>query len=402
MKINFAALLGASLILFGVGVHAQSNYPNGTVTEPRQTTNQPARTLGTQDASTQSDSVRTIANVCGNGATNWPTCTITTTGTENQTIACAAPQVGSINQSRTVTYVNGVATSYGAWTTTSSNCSTPSTTTTGTENQTLNCPAPQTGTIDQTRTVTYVNGVATSYSPWTTVTSNCANNTSGTETQTISCPAPQTGSIAQSRTVTYSNGVATSYGPWTTTSSNCVNTTTNNESQTINCPAPQTGNIWQTRTVTYTNGVQTSATPWTDNGNNCVTPPPTCTPTGVDKCEGVNFVTRNACTGDIWNVVWNSPTCGGCTPTNVTACEGDNSVTRNSCDNTIVSVNWGACYVAPPDPLVTVYQFSYCNTNVSTFQIPQSQSGPYSGCSPWGTTDYACVVQWSGSGACGL
>lgn len=344
-----------------------------------------ARTLGSQDATNQQDSVRTPSGppACTNGATNWPTCTITTVSTESQVLACPPPQTGAITQQRSVTYVNGAVTSTGAWNTVSNTCAIPAVVTTGSETQTLSCPAPQTGSIDQQRSVTYTNGVATSYGAWTTTSNTCTSGpviTTGTENQTIACPAPQTGTITQQRTVTYSNGVPTSYGAWTTTSNSCSAgpvITTQNESQTIACPSPQSGTIWQSRTVTYTNGVQTSATSWTNTGDNCTNPPPVCVSTGVTACEGPNLVTRDSCSGSILGVGWSVPPCytpPACVATAVAACEGDNRVTRDSCTGSILGVDWGACAPPPPDPLVTVTACVCGGASCGSVVVPQSQA----------------------------
>ena len=132
-------------------------------------------------------------------------------------------------------------------------CTPPATTNTAitravaNENQTLACPAGQTGSITQTRTRTE----------------------SGTRRTTWTCPGP-TSSTSDIWSGSYT------YGAWTTTSNTCVAACTPpaatntaitravaNENQTLACPAGQTGSITQTRTRTE-NG--TRRTTWTCPG----------------------------------------------------------------------------------------------------------------------------------------
>ena len=215
------------------------------------TTQEPTQTIGLREAATQNDSVQRIGSA------------IPVVTNENRSIACPAPQTGSITETRTVTNTNGVI-RYGTWTEVSRTCAMPVVITTNNETRNLSCPAPQVGSITQTRTVTLTNGVATGATAWVTTSNTCATPTVTTyvpETRTVACPAPQTGSIVQSRTVTMINGVATAWSVWTNVSNTCTSApviTTATESMSNACPAPQSGSIFYQRTVTYTNGVATS------------------------------------------------------------------------------------------------------------------------------------------------
>ena len=254
---------------------------------------EPHRLLGNQTAAAQRDSVQ---DVYGANAR------VIRTSSESRTLSCPAGMLGSITESRQVrTDGNGLVT-YGAWSTVSDTCVAPPVVvpvlTTSTENQTLACPAPQTGSIFQSRTVNYTNGTPTSYGAWATTSSTCVGPsviTTGTENQTLACPAPQTGTIWQSRTVTYTNGTPTSYGAWADTGNNCTTPiappviTSSIENQTIACPAPQTGNIYQSRLITYTNGMISSIGAWADGGNTCVTPVITPTPPPPPPAEVPRF-----------------------------------------------------------------------------------------------------------------
>lgn len=105
-----------------------------TTQEGGQAPRESARTLGNQSATTQSDSVRQPSGppACTNGASNWPACTITTTRTESRSYACPAPQSGMITETRTVTVVNGVDGTATAWQYSSDNCASPAPTPTPT------------------------------------------------------------------------------------------------------------------------------------------------------------------------------------------------------------------------------------------------------------------------------
>lgn len=70
-----------------------------------------------------------VVDQCPNGASNYPTCTfppagpVITYGTDTQTLTCLPPSVGaSTQQTRTITYTNGVPTAYGSWTGPSPQC----------------------------------------------------------------------------------------------------------------------------------------------------------------------------------------------------------------------------------------------------------------------------------------
>ena len=145
---------------------------------------------------------------------------------ENQVVACPAGQTGSITQTRTRTE-NGTRTTswtcpgptsstadtwlgtynYGGWTQTGNTCvaactpppstNAPITRSVANENQTVACPAGQTGSITQTRTRTE----------------------NGNRRTTWTCPGP-TSSTTDTWLGTYN------YGGWTTTSNTCVATPT--------------------------------------------------------------------------------------------------------------------------------------------------------------------------------
>jgi hypothetical protein len=202
---------------------------------------------------------------------------------ENRSLACPAPQIGSISQVRTVTLTNGVPTAWSSWSTTSNTCASAPVITYTTETQTLACPPPQTGSIVQSRTVTRTNGVATAWAAWTTTSNTCTVApvyTTSTENQSYPCPPPQTGTIFESRTLYYTNGVLTSIGGWTSAGNTCAVPapviTTNTEYQNFACPPGWVGSgTSQQRTVTYVNGAMSSVTPWVTTNYDCtVVPPP--------------------------------------------------------------------------------------------------------------------------------
>jgi len=225
--------------------------------------------------------------VCANGASNYPLCTfdpggpVITQQTETQILSCPAPSVGaSVTQTRTVTYTNGVATAYGAWSGGTPVCTGGPRITYQTVTQTLTCTPPSVGApTQQERTITYTDGVPTAYGSWTGPFPTCTGVTTGTETQTLTCPPPSVGApTQQSRIVTYSNGVPTAYGAWTGPSPTCTapsDITFSSERQTLACPAGMVGSgTVQTRQVTYTNGVPTAYGAWTTVSNDCRPPEP--------------------------------------------------------------------------------------------------------------------------------
>lgn len=106
-----------------------------------------------------------------------------------------------------------------------------------TETQTLACPPGQVGTQEQQRAGYCSTSPGGAYEAWETprmtgwtLTSNTctACPAPATETQTLACPVGQTGSIVQSRTVSYNCPAGTTvlppptYSGWTTTSNTCA------------------------------------------------------------------------------------------------------------------------------------------------------------------------------------
>ena len=178
-------------------------------------------------------------SVCQNGASNFPTCTfppggpVITQQTETQTLTCPAPTVGApVTQTRIVTYSDGVATAYSAWSGGNPVCSGGGAVITyQTDYQTLSCQPPSVGaSTQQSRTLTFTNGALSDVGPWSGPTPQCTTPTvpSGPvittvpENQTLACPAGYSGSgVVQTRQVTYTNGIPSAYGPWTTVASDC-------------------------------------------------------------------------------------------------------------------------------------------------------------------------------------
>mgnify|MGYP000585451825 CR=1 FL=1 len=109
-----------------------------------------------------------------------PTGPVIVTTWENQTQPCPPPQTGTMWQIRQVVTTDGVA-AYGAWMPNGDTCSGPvapppsaPVITYVPENQTLACPTGYSGSgVVQTRQVTYTDGVATAYSAWTTLSMDC-------------------------------------------------------------------------------------------------------------------------------------------------------------------------------------------------------------------------------------
>lgn len=197
---------------------------------------------------------------------------------QNQTLNCPSGQVGSITQNRT--YNCSGEGNWNPWITTSNTCvACPAP-----ESQALSCPSGQVGTISQSRT--YNCSGQGSWGAWTT-TSNTCTACPAPESRTQDCSAGQYGAITQSRSFTCSG--QGNWGNWTTTSNTCAAcpaATTASETQWVNvsvaCPSGQLGtNAWQkeqkrTRSVSYSCPAGTRSMPgatygswsaWTDTGS---------------------------------------------------------------------------------------------------------------------------------------
>lgn len=115
---------GNSVLIWGDGCSAYG--PKTPVGQSTTVTNQSLYKTGYEGSATflcSNGNWKIQTEVCNMQATNVPTSTptsVTTTETQNQ--VCPADQTGSIQQQRTVTTTNGVS-SYGAWSTVSNNCS---------------------------------------------------------------------------------------------------------------------------------------------------------------------------------------------------------------------------------------------------------------------------------------
>ena len=109
-----------------------------------------------------------------------------------------------------------------------------------------------------------------------------------TQDQTVACPAGQTGSIVQRRTLNVGNvcGVNSAYTEISNTCRATPSCTETTETKTVNCPAGQTGIITQSRQVNVGNVCGTNSA-FVETGNTCRIPPAnTCTFNGVTLTEG--------------------------------------------------------------------------------------------------------------------
>lgn len=104
------------------------------------------------------------------------------------------------------------------------------------ENQTLPCPPPMTGTMWQSRQVVTTNGVP-AYGAWTPAGDTCAGSVvvappagppaapvvyTAQENQVLACPVGYSGTgSVQTRMVTYTDGVPTAWGAWVLSAPDC-------------------------------------------------------------------------------------------------------------------------------------------------------------------------------------
>jgi hypothetical protein len=101
----------ALLILFATSIAGAQSYTNNDYQRPTTQQVEPTRTLGQRDANNQGDSVQDV-NGSNLRASSY---------TETQTVACPAPQTGSMTQSRVVS-VSGGRVVPGTWNTVFSTC----------------------------------------------------------------------------------------------------------------------------------------------------------------------------------------------------------------------------------------------------------------------------------------
>lgn len=117
--------------------------------------------------------------------------------------------------------------------------------TTSSQDQTLSCPAHQSGTIYQRRTSSCPDPYGSAvWGDWQTTANTCTQDpptcSTSSQTQTLSCPAHQHGSITQTKTSScpdpYGSPV---WGGWSTTSDTCAwdaaTCSTSSESRTLSC-----------------------------------------------------------------------------------------------------------------------------------------------------------------------
>ena len=158
------------------------------------------------------------------------------------------------------------------------------------------CPVGQLGTITESRTLTYTCPAPTGsptieHSEWAVSENTCAPicvaPAPTTTPQTLACPSGQLGQIVQEQTTTWTcpaptgSPTSTTSG-WTTTSNTCapacVAPPSTTEPRTMECPAGQWGRIVQEQTTTWTcpapTGSPTSTTSgWAEISNTCASCP---------------------------------------------------------------------------------------------------------------------------------
>ena len=234
--------------------------------------------------------------VTGSWTTTSQNCTgggLPCTGTQPataQTISCTAPQTGSLTQGRTVS-CDGTTGSWiaGAWNTTATTCTTPPAgcpaASMPSATQSTPCAAPQIGSITETRTVSCNTATNTWISgTWVTTNATCTTACTGTvppSTQSVSCTAPSTGTLIQTRNVSCNttNGTYTT-SLWMTQSGTCSTACPSPQpvtTQTVVCPSPQSGTFSQSRPVSCdtTSGTWITGT-WGTTSSACIVPPIGC------------------------------------------------------------------------------------------------------------------------------
>lgn len=167
---------------------------------------------------------------------NNPTPTCAAQPDTTQYIPCPSGQTGSIVQSRNGTC--NASTSYTwsmtGWSTTSNSCSVapvqPSCPAQPATSQSTSCPSGQTGVVYQARSATCnaSTGFTWSMGNWYTSSNSCQTTTvacpeAPPATQSLACPAGQTGSITQSRSMTCNTSIGTwTLGAWYQSGSSCT------------------------------------------------------------------------------------------------------------------------------------------------------------------------------------
>lgn len=229
---------------------------------------------------------------------------------ETEIQACPAGQLGSITMQRLLScptsYEDAVP---GPWTQTANTCAPacelPTPNPVAETRPGGSCPVGQLGTITESRTLTYscpapTGSPTVEHSEWSVSENTCAPicvaPAPSTDSRTLECPAGQLGEIVQEQTTTWTcpaptgSPVSTTSG-WTTTSNTCapecVAPAPTTDARTQECPAGEWGKVEEEQTTTWAcpalTGLPTSTTTaWTQTANTCATCPAPSSETDTD------------------------------------------------------------------------------------------------------------------------